>query len=157
MGAALADPVDPVPPEPAMRSFVFLLLLASILGVAARAEQLYRCVTPQGAVSYQALPCAGAARLTRVVEYRPDPSTPPIMTTMHASSHASPHAALAIRPPGYRRWPVPRIRGTTSTAAQRCRAARDRREATLRQLGLKRTYTQLSRLDADVRAACPRY
>ncbi|MFN3310479.1 MAG: hypothetical protein ACK40R_02100 [Thermomonas sp.] len=131
-----------------------LVLLSMVLVCPVRAGQLYRCVTPQGAVSYQqALPCAPAARLDRVVEYRPDPVTPAVIAAPAASSRA----ALSIRPPRYRYTRVSRLPRVALTAAQRCRIARAQREAALQRLGLKRRYAQLSRLDAELRVACPRY
>lgn len=132
------------------RYFPVAWLLGVALAWPAQAEQLFRCVGPGAAVSYQSMPCAGAARLDRVVDYRPDPVAAPARTR--------------LRPPPARLHPVHprsiRITGQaqrhrlTATAADRCRAARARRSAALERLGLKRTYAQLSRWDAEVRAAC---
>ncbi|WP_240125259.1 DUF4124 domain-containing protein [Thermomonas alba] len=136
-----------------MPSFTGLLVLLSIaLACPVRAEQLYRCVTPQGSVSYQAAPCAGAARLDRVVEYRPDPVTPAAARPAPART-----APPAWRAAGRRVYVLRVQQRAVATAAQRCRAARERREAALQRLGLKRRYAQLSQLDAELRADCPRY
>ncbi|TCT25750.1 hypothetical protein EDC34_10174 [Thermomonas haemolytica] len=129
------------------RWMLALLLLVCTQMMPARAEQLYRCLARDGAVSYQAQPCAATMRLDRVVEYRPEP----VISASQATA-------------GLRQAPVkqhrsvknPRRHRAAATASDRCRAAQAGRSAALEQLGLKRTYAQLSRLDAKVRAACPR-
>lgn len=123
-----------------------VIALLLLLAGPAPAETLYRCVARDGAVSYQSQPCMASARLDRVVEYRPEPV---------ANAERSP-----ARPPSARRASRPGPRTATAghtprtTAADRCRAAQAKRDAALERLGLKRTYAQLSRLDASVRAAC---
>jgi len=110
------------------------------------AETLYSCGARGGAGGYQAQPCTAPARLARVVEYPTEPG---------ANAERSPG-----RPPSARRASRPGPRTATAghtprtTAADRCRAAQAKRDAALERLGLKRTYAQLSRLDASVRAAC---
>ena len=132
-----------------MRPMLLIGLLFIFLPPA-QAESLYRCVGRDGAVSYQSQPCAARQRLDRVVEYQPEARAAPIAT----------EPAVSRRQP--RRYAqgnaarVARAGGTTSTS-QRCRASKAQREAALQRLGLKRTYAQLSALDADVRAACPGY
>ena len=117
--------------------------LLLLLSMPALAENLYRCVSRDGAVSYQSHPCLASARLDRVVEYRPD--LVPDVERLPARQ-ASPH-----------RTPRRSVRTATArhaTAGDRCRAGQAKREAALRRLGLKRTYAQLSALDAEARAAC---
>ena len=127
---------------PRLPMIALLLLLAG----PAPAETLYRCIARDGAVSYQALPCSASARLDRVVEYRLEP------VANVARSPARPALTRRGSRPGPRTATAGHISRTT--AADRCRAARARRDAALERLGLKRTYVQLSRLDAGVRAAC---
>ena len=130
------------------------LLLACALPAAA--ESLNRCIARDGAVSYQALPCATTARLDRVVEYRPDP----VATRAQEYSERSLRAATPRghgHGHGRMREGMGRRTAPAASAAQRCRAARARREAALQRLGLKRRYAQLSQLDAELRADCPRY
>lgn len=117
--------------------------LLLLLSVPALAENLYRCVARNGAVSYQSQPCMASARLDRVVEYQPDPV---------ANFERSPARQASTRRASRRS-----VRAATArhmTAADRCRAGQAKREAALRRLGLKRTYAQLSALDAEARAAC---
>lgn len=121
------------------------LLLCSAIAWPAQAEQLYRCVGPAAAVSYQSRPCTGATRLDRVVDYWPDPVIP--------AAHAATRPRRASQPPG-RLAAGPRQHRLVATAADRCRAAHAKRQAALERLGLRRTFAQLSRLDAQVRAVC---
>jgi len=123
-----------------------MIALLLLLAGPAPAETLYRCIARDGAVSYQALPCSASARLDRVVEYRLEP------VANVARSPARPALTRRGSRPGPRTATAGHISRTT--AADRCRAARARRDAALERLGLKRTYVQLSRLDASVRAAC---
>ncbi len=129
------------------RWMLALLLLVCTQMMPARAEQLYRCLARDGAVSYQAQPCAATMRLDRVVEYRPEPAiTAPQATAGLRQTPVKQHRSMKN----------PRRHRAAATASDRCRAAQAGRSAALEQLGLKRTYAQLSRLDAKVRAACPR-
>lgn len=127
---------------PRLPMIALLLLLAG----PAPPDILYRCIARDGAVSYQSPPCSASARLDRVVEYRPEPV---------ANVARSPARPVSTRR-AWRDGPRTATAGHTprTTAADRCRAARARRDAALERLGLKRTYVQLSRLDAGVRAAC---
>lgn len=127
---------------PRLPMIALLLLLAG----PAPAEILYRCIARDGAVSYQSPPCSASARLDRVVEYRPEPvanvaRSPARLVSTRRASRDGPRTATAGHMP-------------RTTAADRCRAAQARRNAALERLGLRRTYVQLSRLDAGVRAAC---
>lgn len=132
-----------------MRPLLLIALLFALLPPA-QADSLYRCVARDGAVSYQSQACAAQQRLDRVVEYRPD----------RVVARVEPDSVISRRQP--HRYAA--SGGTRSvravnppTASQRCRAGKARREAALQRLGLKRTYAQLSALDADVRAACTGY
>lgn len=113
---------------------------------AAQAESLYRCVARTGAVSYQTQPCSSDQRLDRIVDYQPVAATIAEAAPVQPRAEARPRrrtTARAVRSPRHR-----------ASAAQRCQAAKAKREATLRRLGLRRTYDQLSQIDADVRGAC---
>lgn len=133
-----------------MRPLLLIGLLCVLLPQA-QAESLYRCVGRDGAVSYQSQPCAARQRLDRVVEYRAEPAA----------------ARSGVAPEVSRRQPrryangsggnrMVRV-GSASTASQRCRAGKAKREASLQRLGLKRSYDQLSALDVQVRAVCGGY
>lgn len=129
-----------------------LLLIGLLLFVPhAQAESLYRCITRDGAVSYQSQPCAARQRLDRVVEYRAEPvvarsGVVPEVTRRQPRRYANGSGGNRIL----------RV-GSASTASQRCRAGKAKREASLQRLGLKRSYDQLSALDTQVRAVCGGY
>lgn len=133
-----------------MRPLLLIGLLLFLLPHA-QAESLYRCVGHDGAVSYQSQPCAARQRLDRVVEYRAEPGA--------ARSGGVPEVSrrqprrYANGSGGNRMVHV----GSASSASQRCRAGKAKREASLQRLGLKRSYDQLSALDTEVRAVCGGY
>lgn len=112
------------------------------------AQTLYRCIDRQAAVSYQAKPCAPGQRLDRIIAYQPDPPTPTsgaLFSRKRTESTRGSSVRTTRRTPRH------------LTASDRCRKAKQQREAALERLGLKRTYDQLSRLDAKVRAICKGY
>ncbi len=129
-----------------------LLLIGLLLFVPhAQADSLYRCVGRDGAVSYQSQPCAARQRLDRVVEYQAEPGA--------ARSGGVPEVSRR-QPRRYANGSggnrIVRV-GSATTASQRCRAGKAKREAALQRLGLKRSYDQLSALDMQVRAVCGGY
>lgn len=130
-----------------------LLLAIGIVLVAiapsTRAENLYRCIGRNGAVSYQSQACSETQRLDRIVEYRADPIPSRDTRQPRLETRRQP-SRLAKRNPRQRV-----AHGSVAvTANSRCRASKAKREADLRRIGLSRTYEQLSRLDAPVREAC---
>lgn len=132
-----------------MRPLLLIALLFASLPPA-QADSLYRCIARDGAVSYQSQACAAQQRLDRVVEYRPDA----IVARVEPASAISRRQSRRYAGSGSTRS----VRAVNSpTASERCRAGKARREAALQRLGLKRTYAQLSELDAEVRAACAGY
>ncbi len=133
-----------------MRPLLLIGLLCVLLPPA-QAENLYRCVGSDGAVSYQSRACAARQRLDRVVEYRAEP--------VAARSEIAPEVSRR-QPRRYANGSggnrIVRV-GSATTASQRCRAGKAKREAALQRLGLKRSYDQLSALDMQVRAVCGGY
>lgn len=130
---------------------LLLICLLLVLPLHAQAESLYRCVARDGAVSYQSQPCSAQQRLDRVVAYQPETVAAPVGTSPAVSRRQLRRSANSSS--GGRMVRVV----STPTASQRCRAGKIRREAALQRLGLKRTYAQLSALDAEVRAVCAGY
>lgn len=126
-----------------------ICLLLAIAVSSTHAENLYRCIAANGAVSYQSQACSGIQRLDRIVEYRADPAQPhDTSPRMQTGSSREKVRKTAQRTRSYA------VRSTGVTANSRCRASKAAREAALQRLGLSRTYEQLGRLDAPVRAAC---
>jgi len=126
------------------------LLAACILPV--NAENLYRCVSPGGQASYRQAPrCPRGQRLDRIIAYRPEPDAtqpPPVFKPVAPPRARAPTARSGSVAGGTKRG------RRQMTASERCRAAKEQRERAFRKLGLKRTYDDLGRLDAPVRAAC---
>ena len=128
------------------------LVLALMACAPGRAETLYRCVDRHAQVSYQSAACGSGQRTARTIEFVPEPIAPetaakiraPISTSKPSRTRSTVYASRT--PQGKRK------RGSDV-----CRAAKAKREAQLERLGLKRTFNDLSRIDAAVRAACNGY
>ncbi len=136
----------------AVKLLILLLAWQFILSPqTARAETLYRCVKPNGAVSYQNLSCAPGSRLDRSVDYQPDPAPDPA-----ARPQLFRYRPLygSRRGTGRSRYRQTRLTARPSSPSEQCRSAKARRRAELDRIGLSRTYEQLSRTDATVRTVC---
>lgn len=112
--------------------------------VAEPVPMVYRCVDAAGGVSLQSQPCGAGQRTTRAVPAPPEPE-PVRPRTIARSAPSNSHT--------YNTFHAPQV---DTRAAQRmaCAAARQNRDATLAQVGLKRTYDLLQRLDEAVYQAC---
>jgi hypothetical protein len=105
---------------------------------------VYRCVGKDGAVSLQSQLCSANQRVTRAIFAPPDVGRirrPVVVSSVRSQSSIYGSAPSAA---DYERE---RRRAT-------CASAKANREATLAQVGLKRTYDLLQRLDAVVYEAC---
>lgn len=126
-----------------MIRMIALLLLACPAAVAA--QQLHKCVDARGHVSYQSAPCEANQQQAWVRDATPEPVQTPQATVPYRANR-SPRAAR-----------VP-ARGSAAaslpTASSACEAARQRRESTLKTVGLKRDFALLRRLDDAVWNAC---
>ena len=123
-----------------------LLLLCCLLPGLASAGTLYRCVSAGGQVSYVAAPCAAGQRMDRSIEFAPEPDSPMLVSRPVRQQSRSTGSRVAARPRGG---------GTASRVkVDPCLQARTKRDQQLERLGLKRTFDDLSRLDAPVRKAC---
>ena len=120
-----------------------LLLLFFLFPGLVSAGTLYRCVGAGGQVSYLATPCAAGQRMDRSIEFAPEPDTPVVAASSRQRSGSS------------RSMSTPRRGGTVSRpGVDPCLQAKAKREQALERLGLKRTFDDLSRLDAPVRKVC---
>lgn len=133
--------IRPIPP---MKCLVLLSCL--LFPMLVSAGTLYRCVGNGSQVSYQAKPCTAGQRMDRAIEFAAEPDSQPMAITSRGQrSGAS----------GTRTTRGSRRAGSAAGAkADPCLQAKAKREQRLAQLGLKRTYADLSRLDEPVRAAC---
>ncbi|WP_147653920.1 DUF4124 domain-containing protein [Vulcaniibacterium gelatinicum] len=122
-----------------------------------QAQVLYKCMGGDGVPSYQSQPCAQGRRIEKIYDATPD--TPErIEASRRAQRHAAEQAERLSRMAGTDRQPRIVYRGTRVSQAERdraaCEDAKAHREATLRAVGLARTYELLQKLDEHVRAVC---
>lgn len=136
--------------SPVMRALVLGALL--LPAAASVAQSVQKCVAIDGHVTLTSGECGAGHRL--VASYEAVPEEEPPLAGASATASVEPRRARTS----------PRGAGRTSGGASprvgrapdRCQAARDRRERTLRRVGLKRTFDLLRKLDDDVWAACRR-
>lgn len=121
-----------------------LILLLAVLPPPANV--LRKCVAADGAVSYQALPCAEGSQQHWVQPVKPDPVSAP-RTAPPAEPAAAPRArAGAADSPRPRRDP----------RKERCEAARREADEQRDRLWNRLGFDQRSALDAKVARACAR-
>ena len=126
-----------------MRALVLLVCLFPSL---VDAGNLYRCVSRSGHVSYQATNCPLDQRMDRRIEFTSEPAP------AAASVRRSERTAAVGAKSRVARTRV--IRSNRKPKASACMQAKAQRERQLERLGLKRTFDDLSRIDARVRAVC---
>lgn len=142
-----------------MRQGCLMVLLALALCAEAPAQMVHKCVGRDGAASYQSQPCTQDAREVRTYEALPEP--PPTAEQLRAleqrRARERSESAFLSRRAGTDRPVVDRsrmVREHPARSTGACEAAKAARQQTLDAVGLKRNYDLLSRLDANVRAAC---
>ena len=126
------------------------------------ASTLFHCVAQDGAVAYQDVPCGGDTVLTRTIPVTGEAGGGEAGAKKKAKQKASRKAkagasgtqatastAAASTATGSRS-----VRGERAKRRDACRAAREKREAALAQLGLRRTFEQLRQIDDRVHDAC---
>lgn len=127
------------------------LIAACLLPAAhAAAQDIHVCIDAKGAKSYQNAPCTSNQRTAAVRSYEAKPEDPAITARSQAIQQ---EMDRRNRPSG--RATV--VRSGNSRRAARltpCQAAKAKREATLKRVGLKRTYDLLSQLDSEVWDVC---
>lgn len=117
--------------------------------------ELYRCESLKGAVSFQSAPCSPEQTLRQVYAFQ---SEPPVVLTPQQSIRDPrfPETTRWRRASNYQS--AYRFRAKPQlTDADRCKAAKSKRALKLEQLGLNRTYEQLSQLGEEVRSVCHGY
>ncbi len=132
------------------------LVLLPAAGIA-QAQEIHRCVDRGGRVSLQGAPCAPNQRLTHTThvaaaERRPDIEARNAQVAAEMDRRNRRQGAVT-RPSS-----ASHGRRATPSESQRrsadCSAAKARRDALLRQAGLRRTFDLLRRLDDAVHRAC---
>jgi len=128
-----------------MRAVLALVWL--LLAWPASAEQLRKCVSEKGAVSYQHESCAVGFREAGVVDYTPEPVRQQVaQPRVYTRAPRQPGPSRRSAPAGH---VIP-----IDNASASCEAAKQSRKSLLDKAGLSRTYEFLSRLDEMVRNAC---
>lgn len=129
-----------------------LLLACTAFGPAAQAATytVHVCEDGHGGRVYQDAPCERDERPIDIRSYAiatPDPA-------LAARTRAT-EAEMDRRNRGEGRVRIVRVAVARKAAApDPCKAAKSRRDAELKRVGLKRTFDQLSRLDGEVWDAC---
>ena len=128
--------------------FAILLMICLFPGLASAAS-LYRCVGRTGQVSYQSALCPESQRTDRTIEYMPELVLPPssVVFTGMTNHRSTMKRDRTRRASG----------GSRKPQVSPCARAKAKREQQLQRLGLKRTFDDLSRIDAAVRAVCNGY
>ena len=142
-----------------MPRMALVSILLSVAGMA-QAQTLYRC-RAHGVDSYQQSPCPGFSRMVGSIETVPEPEPTEMQRRARieqaeqdrAESAFLSHSAGTDRGAAISRNPV---RGTSRHLPQRrpCQEARATRNASLKAVGLNRTYDLLRNLDESVSEAC---
>ena len=123
-----------------------LVLLVCLIPSLVNAGNLYRCVSRSGHVSYQAMSCPSDQQMDLRIEFTSEPAT--AASTVRRSERT---AAVGAKSRVAR---TPVIRSNRKAKASPCMRAKAQRERELERLGFKRTFDDLSRIDAKVRAVC---
>lgn len=136
-------------PSFACRGLLALLCIAG--SGAAHADTLYHCRDRHGVSVYQNEPCAGDLRPVDAREFVRADIDPRLAAQTEAARQA------------LERRRIESLRGSRLRVVRQqrqphvddpCKAAKTRRDATLKRVGLKRTFDMLSQLDGEVWDAC---
>ena len=131
--------------------------LMAFASVDVGASTLFRCVAQDGAVAYQDVPCGGDTTLTRTMPIVGEAGGGEAGTKKKGKKQASRKAEAGTAGKQATGSPAnasTSVRGERAERRDACRAAREKREATLAQLGLRRTFEQLRALDDRVHDVC---
>lgn len=139
-----------------------VLAIATALAAAgptpAQAQTVQKCIDTTGHVTLTSGECADGERLAGMYDAVPEPATVSAAGKAEfrrGQAGASSRSGAAARGVAGSARPA-RAKARGKLSPDRCQAARDRREQTLRRVGLKRTFDLLRKLDDEVWAACTR-
>lgn len=137
---------------------IVMALIVFLATSTASAQQVYKCVRGNE-VSYQSAACDVTQKVARQWDATPEPAPTADELRQRQSKNqfgrtesARPSRAAGkdrARPASRRRNP-----GSTKPVTSPCDAAKVRREAKLKSVGLKRTFDLLRKLDDAVNEAC---
>lgn len=139
-----------------MRAVIAPLIVFIAFNVSA--QQVYKCVRGSE-VSYQSTACDGTQKVARQWDAppEPEPTTDELRQRQLKSQRDSAESAQLSRAAGTNRKRYAsnqRESGSRKSSMSRCDAAKARREAKLKSVGLKRTFDLLRKLDDAVNEAC---
>ncbi|HEY0502703.1 MAG TPA: DUF4124 domain-containing protein [Lysobacter sp.] len=123
----------------------------------AAAQQVFKCVDGDGAVSYQDAPCAAGSRQARAWQAAPEPPASAerqreLAEKQRRDREESAFLSHRAGTDGAASGHVARSPAGASPSA--CEQAKAQRQRKLDDVGLRRTFDLLSRLDEQVRKAC---
>ncbi|WP_163838833.1 DUF4124 domain-containing protein [Pseudoxanthomonas sacheonensis] len=133
---------------------IAILLLILLIAPPGNAQQVYKCAKGRD-VSYQSAPCDRTQNLVKQWEAAPEPE-PSADAPRHRQVERRQDGTDSSRRRRTRSWSRAGAASPISAAANRCEAAKARREARLAAVGLKRTFDLLRKLDDAVYEACKR-
>ncbi len=131
------------------------LIFLAFIGIAllpapqATAQEIHACIDAKGIKSYQNLPCEPGQRTASVRSYEAKPDDPAVTARSAAIQQ---EMDRRNRPSG--KATVVRTANRRPAGPTPCQAAKAKREATLKRVGLKRNFDLMSRLDSEVWDVC---
>ena len=127
-----------------------LLIAICLLPAAqATAQEIHTCIDAKGIKSYQNTPCDPGQRTASVRSYEVKPDDPAVIARSAAIQQ---EMDRRNRPSG--KATVVRTATRRPAGPTPCQAAKAKREATLKRVGLKRNFELLSQLDSEVWDVC---
>ncbi|MBJ6984678.1 DUF4124 domain-containing protein [Luteimonas sp. MC1750] len=121
-------------------------------GAPAAAQTVQKCVGSDGHVTLTSEACGAGQRLAARYDAVPEPM-PAAASAAAGRQETDRQGRRGVQRTVARRG-TGRATAGSRPGADRCEAARARRERTLQRVGLKRTFDLLRKLDDEVRAAC---
>lgn len=145
-----------------MPRMTVVAMLLCVTG-AGNAQTLYHC-RAHGISSYQQSPCPASTRMVSSIETIPEPAPTESQRRARieqadqdrAESAFLSHSAGTDRASAITRIPTRRLASRSPTQRSACQEARATRSASLKAVGLNRTYDMLHNLDQSVYDACGR-
>lgn len=135
-----------------------ILLSLVFIAPTGNAQQVYKCVAGKD-VSYQSAPCSQTQKIAKQWDATPEPEPSAEELREREAKRQRDEAESARLRRASNTGPA-RVRKSgaraslASTGGNRCDAAKARREAKLKAVGLKRTFDLLRKLDDAVYDAC---
>lgn len=127
---------------------VFIAICA-LPAAQATAQEIHICIDAKGIKSYQNAPCDPGQRTASIRSYEAKPDDPAVTARSAAIQQ---EMDRRNRPSG--KATVVRTANRRPSGPTPCQAAKAKREATLKRVGLKRNFDLLSRLDSEVWEVC---